>query len=53
VTYTHVLEKWETLNRDYLEQMNGKLLAVTFYAGKDSSAALELLNAVKHKYQFD
>ena len=53
MTYTHVLEKWETLNREYLEQMSGKLLAVTFSAGKDSSAALELLNSVKDKYQFD
>ena len=53
MAYTHVLEKWESLNRDYLEQMSGKLLAVTFSAGKDSSAALELLNAVKEKYHFD
>lgn len=33
--------------------MAGKLLAVTFSAGKDSSAALDLLNAVKEKYRFD
>ncbi|MFW5715323.1 MAG: ATP-binding protein [bacterium] len=51
--YTHVLEKWESLNREYLEQMDGKLLAVTFSAGKDSSAMLELLNAVKKKYNFE
>lgn len=50
---THVLEKWETLNREYLTQLKGKMVAVTFSAGKDSSAALYLLNAVKEKYNFD
>jgi len=33
--------------------MDGKLLAVTFSAGKDSSAMLYLLNAVKEKYNFE
>jgi len=53
VITTHVLEKWETLNREYLMQLKGKMVAVTFSAGKDSSAALYLLNAVKEKYNFD
>ncbi|GEM_PF-1401589 len=53
MTTAHVLEKWETLNREYLEQLKGKLVAVTFSAGKDSSAALYLLNRVKEKYNFD
>jgi len=39
-------------NREHLEASRGKLLAVTFSGGKDSSACLSLLNNLKTRFDF-
>ncbi|MBN1687202.1 MAG: hypothetical protein JW852_11135 [Spirochaetales bacterium] len=49
----HVYEKWRTYNREYLEKCRRKYVAVTFSAGKDSSACLYLLHRVREEYGFD
>ena len=53
MTTTHVYEKWRAFNGEYLEKCRGKYVAVTFSAGKDSSACLYLLNEAKKEYGYD
>ena len=49
----HVYEKWRTQNREYLEKCRGKYVAVTYSAGKDSSACLFLLHEARKEYGYD
>jgi len=49
----HVYKKWITLNRDFLEQCRGKYIAVTYSAGKDSSACMQLLRDAADEYGFE
>lgn len=48
-----VFDKWEGFNREYLEKCRGKYVAVTFSAGKDSSACLRFLVAARERYGYD
>ncbi|MBT3274270.1 MAG: hypothetical protein HN368_14025 [Spirochaetales bacterium] len=50
---SHVFDKWEHHNKEFLEKCRGKYVAVTFSAGKDSSVCLFFLLKVKQKYGFD
>lgn len=48
-----VFKFWHDCNREWLEKCRGKLLAVTFSAGKDSSVCQYFLNEVKQEYDFE
>jgi tRNA(Ile)-lysidine synthase TilS/MesJ len=53
MTTAHGFDKWETYNREHLEKCRGKYVAVTFSAGKDSSACLYFLTRAQEKYGYD
>ncbi len=48
----NIFNRWIDKNDDYLKACRGKMLAVTYSGGKDSSAALYLLNRAKEKYEY-
>ncbi len=50
---TDVFKKWLEKNNPELEKCRGKILAVTFSAGKDSSVCQYFLNEVKEEYNFE
>ncbi len=52
ITY-HVYEKWRTLNGDFLERCRGKYVAVTYSAGKDSSACMYLIKEAAEEYGYE
>lgn len=48
-----VFKLWHEHNKKWLEKCRGKVLAVTFSAGKDSSVCQYFLNEVKGQYDFE
>jgi tRNA(Ile)-lysidine synthase TilS/MesJ len=49
---SNVFKIWHEHNKPWLEKCRGKVLAVTFSAGKDSSVCQYFLNEVKEEYDF-